>query len=129
MATHNPLASTAGASGATKRHATASTTREESRRSDGDRDGLLAKIKTDFDDRLARMAADPAQWIEFIDHVAAFGARYSLGNQILLLVQADERGITPATSCPTARRTARPGGSPTSGTCAPVRRRSKFGRP
>nr|WTA70786.1 hypothetical protein OHB51_17200 [Micromonospora sp. NBC_00855] len=95
MATHNPLASTAGASGATKRHATASTTREESRRSDGDRDGLLAKIKTDFDDRLARMAADPAQWIEFIDHVAAFGARYSLGNQILLLVQADERGITP----------------------------------
>ncbi|KAB1918891.1 ArdC family protein [Micromonospora noduli] len=104
MATHNPLAATAGANGASKRHATASTTRGESRHDDGDRDGLLAKIKADFDDRLARMAADPAQWIEFIDHVAAFGARYSLGNQILLLVQAEERGITPRYFLPYGRK-------------------------
>ena len=31
----------------------------------------------------------------FIDQVAHFGARYSLGNQLLLMMQADERGLTP----------------------------------
>ncbi|WP_410814854.1 hypothetical protein [Micromonospora sp. 067-2] len=98
MATHNPMATKARAmntSGASKRRATNSRKAEQSGRGDGDRAELLAKIKADFDARLARMAADPAQWIEFIDHVATFGARYSLGNQILLLVQAEERGITP----------------------------------
>ena len=61
----------------------------------GDTAELLAKIKADFDARLSRMAAEPAQWIEFIDHVATFGAQYSLGNQLLLLMQAEERGIEP----------------------------------
>ncbi|MEV7230895.1 ArdC-like ssDNA-binding domain-containing protein [Polymorphospora sp. NPDC051019] len=56
---------------------------------------LLAKIKSDFDDRLAGMAADPRQWIEFVERAAVFGARYSLANQILLMVQAQERGIEP----------------------------------
>ncbi|WP_090803798.1 ArdC family protein [Asanoa ishikariensis] len=56
---------------------------------------MLAKIKADFDARLAAMAARPAQWMEFMDQVATFGARYSLSNQILLLVQAEERGIEP----------------------------------
>ncbi|MEU1969671.1 ArdC-like ssDNA-binding domain-containing protein [Micromonospora sediminicola] len=68
-----------------------------------DRADLLAKIKADFDARLARMAAEPAQWVEFIDHVATFGARYSLGNQILLLVQAEERGIEPRYFLPYGR--------------------------
>ncbi|MGI5213327.1 ArdC-like ssDNA-binding domain-containing protein [Plantactinospora sp. CA-290183] len=56
---------------------------------------LLAKIKADFDDRLARLAADPQQWIEFVERAAVFGARYTLTNQILLMVQAHERGIEP----------------------------------
>jgi hypothetical protein len=56
---------------------------------------LLTTIKNDFDERLAQLAAQPRQWLEFIDHVAVFGAQYSLGNQILLLVQAEKRGITP----------------------------------
>jgi hypothetical protein len=56
---------------------------------------LLATIKADFDARLTRLAAEPAQWIEFIDHVARFGAQYSLGNQLLLLMQAEQRGIEP----------------------------------
>lgn len=60
-----------------------------------ERDEFLAKIKADFDERLARIAADPAQWVQFIEQVAAFGARYSLTNQLLLLMQADEREITP----------------------------------
>src|SRR5258705_1148058 len=72
-----------------------SNARAKTASSDDDRAELLAKIKADFDARLARMAAEPAQWIEFIDHVATFGAQYSLGNQILLLVQAEERGIEP----------------------------------
>jgi hypothetical protein len=73
-----------------KKKATATTTS-----SDDERAELLVKFKADFDGRLARMAAEPTQWIEFIDHVATFGAQYSLGNQILLLVQAEERGIEP----------------------------------
>jgi len=60
-----------------------------------ERDALLDKIKTDFDERLATIASDPQQWVTFIDQVALFGARYSLGNQLLLMMQADERGITP----------------------------------
>ncbi len=71
---------------------------------DGERADLLAKIKADFDARLAAMAAEPARWVEFIDHVAAFGARYSLGNQILLLVQAEERGIAPRYFLPYGRK-------------------------
>jgi hypothetical protein len=60
-----------------------------------ERDALLAKIKADFDERLARIASDPAQWVTFIEQVAVFGARYSLGNQLLLMTQAEERGIAP----------------------------------
>src|SRR5207247_1973523 len=60
-----------------------------------ERDALLDKIKADFDQRLATIASDPRQWVTFIDQVALFGARYSLGNQLLLMMQADERGITP----------------------------------
>ncbi|MET8149117.1 ImmA/IrrE family metallo-endopeptidase [Actinoplanes sp. NPDC049668] len=55
----------------------------------------LEQIKHDFDDRLAQLAASPQQWAEFLDQVAVFGAQYSLGNQILLLLQAEERGVTP----------------------------------
>lgn len=77
---------------------------ERASRGGDDRADLLAKIKADFDDRLARMAAEPAQWVEFIDHVATFGARYSLGNQILLLVQAEERGIEPRYFMPYGRK-------------------------
>jgi len=60
-----------------------------------ERDTFLAKIKADFDERLTRIVSDPAQWVTFIEQVAVFGARYSLGNQLLLMMQADERGITP----------------------------------
>jgi N-terminal domain of anti-restriction factor ArdC len=60
-----------------------------------ERDALLEKIKADFDERLATIASDPREWVTFIDQVALFGARYSLGNQLLLMMQADERGITP----------------------------------
>ena len=65
------------------------------RMSTQDRQDLVAKLKAEFDERLTTIATDPAQWVEFIDHVATFGARYSLGNQILLMVQAEQRGITP----------------------------------
>ncbi len=64
---------------------------------------LLTKIKTDFDKRPTRMAAEPRRWIEFIEHVATFGARYSLGNRILLLAQAEERGIEPRYFLPYGR--------------------------
>jgi hypothetical protein len=69
-------------------------TTQRNKRSDREHEAFLEKIKTDFDDRLARLAADPAQWVEFIEQVAVFGARYSLGNQLLLMMQAEDRGIT-----------------------------------
>ncbi|WP_328469099.1 hypothetical protein OHA21_00880 [Actinoplanes sp. NBC_00393] len=55
----------------------------------------LEQIKQDFDDRLALLAESPLQWAEFLDQVAVFGAHYSLGNQLLLLSQAEQRGIVP----------------------------------
>ena len=60
-----------------------------------EREAFLAQIKADFDERLARIASDPQQWVTFIDQVAVFGARYTLTNQLLLLMQAEERGIEP----------------------------------
>ncbi len=63
---------------------------------DQDRAELLEKIKADFDARLAKMAADPAEWVCFIETVATFGAQYSLNNQFLLLMQAEERDMIPA---------------------------------
>ncbi|MET7396303.1 hypothetical protein ABZS66_22760 [Dactylosporangium sp. NPDC005572] len=107
MAKHNPSAAKARGKhtpGVEQLSVTNTPKVERSRRSDGDRDALLAKIKADFDARLARMAAEPAQWIEFIDRVAVFGARYGLGNQILLLVQAEERGIEPRYFLPYGRK-------------------------
>jgi len=70
-----------------------------------ERDEFLAKIKADFDERLARIAADPVQWVEFIERVAAFGARYSLSNQMLLLMQAEERGVEPQFFLPYGNKT------------------------
>ncbi|GAA4474573.1 ArdC family protein [Phytohabitans houttuyneae] len=69
-----------------------------------DRQALLAKIQADFDARLAALAADPLQWIEFIEQVAIFGAHYSVNNQILLMLQAEERGITPRYFLPYGRK-------------------------
>lgn len=60
-----------------------------------ERDELIAKIKQDFDDRLARIAEQPDEWVTFIESVVQFGARYSLNNQVLLLMQAEERGMQP----------------------------------
>jgi hypothetical protein len=63
--------------------------------SETDRAELLHKIKADFDARLERLAADPAEWVTFIETVAGFGAQYTLNNQFLLLMQAEERQMNP----------------------------------
>ncbi|OLT21174.1 hypothetical protein BJF78_34675 [Pseudonocardia sp. CNS-139] len=65
------------------------------RRSQEEREERLAEIKQAYEDRLAKIASDPTLWVEFIEGVAAFGARYSLANQILLEWQAVERDIEP----------------------------------
>lgn len=44
-----------------------------SEQSEQERTELLDKIKADFDARLARLAADPAEWVTFIETVASFG--------------------------------------------------------
>ncbi len=74
-----------------------------------ERDALLAAIKADFDQRLARIAADPMEWMTFIEQVAVFGARYSLGNQLLLMMQAEERGVTPQFFLPYGNKARRTG--------------------
>jgi hypothetical protein len=56
---------------------------------------LLETIKADFDDRLARLAESPAEWVTFLETVAEFGAQYTLNNQFLLLMQAEQRQMTP----------------------------------
>jgi hypothetical protein len=59
------------------------------------REELIEAIKADFDERLARLAADPAEWVTFIETVAGFGAQYTLNNQFALLMQAEQRQMTP----------------------------------
>ncbi|MEU7874269.1 ArdC family protein [Dactylosporangium sp. NPDC049140] len=76
---------------------------------DEEREALLAKIKADFDQRLASIASDPHQWVRFLEQVAVFGARYSLGNQMLLLMQAEERGVSPQFFLPFGNRQRRTG--------------------
>lgn len=65
------------------------------KQSEQERTELLDAIKADFDARLARLATDPAEWVTFLETVAEFGAQYSLTNQFLLLMQAEQREMTP----------------------------------
>ena len=81
----------------------------KSRKSEQERAGLLDKIKADFDARLARLAADPAEWVTFIETVAHFGAQYTLNNQVLLLMQAEEREVTPTFFLPFGNKDATSG--------------------
>ncbi|WP_426502848.1 hypothetical protein ACPPVO_35120 [Dactylosporangium sp. McL0621] len=60
-----------------------------------DRDERVARLHAAFETRLQTLAEQPQQWVEFLDRVAVFGARYSLHNQILLDEQARQRGIVP----------------------------------
>src|SRR5690349_20028495 len=66
-----------------------------STQSDQERAAFLEAIKADFDERLAKLAADPQQWVTFLETVAEFGAQYTLNNQFLLLMQAEKRQMTP----------------------------------
>lgn len=81
----------------------------KAKQTEQEREALLAKIKADFDERLAKIASDPRQWVTFIEQVAVFGARYSLSNQLLLLMQAEERGVTPQFFLPYGNRKRRTG--------------------
>jgi hypothetical protein len=65
------------------------------KQSEKERAELLDAIKADFDARLARVAADPAEWVTLLETVAEFGAQYTLNNQFLLLMQAEQREMTP----------------------------------
>lgn len=67
----------------------------KSRTSEQERSELLGKIKADFDERLAKLAADPSEWVSFMETVADFGAQYTLNNQFLLLMQAEQRRMNP----------------------------------
>ncbi|MDG4795422.1 ArdC family protein [Micromonospora sp. WMMD1082] len=60
-----------------------------------EREAFLERTKAEFDARLARIAADPSEWVTFIEEAAIFGAHYSLHNQFLLMLQAAERNMTP----------------------------------
>ena len=56
---------------------------------------FLEHARADFEARLTLMAAQPARWVEFLDTVALWGARYTTRNQLLLMMQADEQGLQP----------------------------------
>ncbi|GGL12786.1 ImmA/IrrE family metallo-endopeptidase [Mangrovihabitans endophyticus] len=70
---------------------------------------LLQAIKADFDARLARLAADPAEWVTLLETVACFGARYTLNNQFLLMMQAEQRQMTPTFFLPYGNKDATSG--------------------
>lgn len=68
------------------------------------RDDRLAEFQAALDARLAGMATDPRQWVDYVEQAAVFGARYSLQNQLLLMLQAAERGVTPRYFLPYGNR-------------------------
>ncbi|WBB52404.1 ArdC family protein [Verrucosispora sp. WMMD573] len=68
------------------------------------RDAFLERTQAEFDARLARLAADPTEWVTFIEEAAVFGARYSLHNQFLLSLQAAERNVEPRYFLPYGNR-------------------------
>lgn len=63
--------------------------------SDEELDAKVAALKATHEAAVTQLLNDPAQWVEFLDTVAQFGARYSFGNQLLILVQAQKRGFAP----------------------------------
>lgn len=65
--------------------------RKPSQRQLDDHQARVDTANADLMDRLERMANDPTEWQHFIETVAAWGARYSLGNQCLLLDEWEER--------------------------------------
>jgi N-terminal domain of anti-restriction factor ArdC len=73
-------------------------------RSGEEREALLDKARADFEARLTAMAADPAQWVTFIQTVAEWGARYSLSNQLLLMMQALQREMEPTYFLPYGKK-------------------------
>jgi hypothetical protein len=65
------------------------------RKTEAETKAQLEEYQAQFEARLAELASSPEEWLEFINTVADFGARYSARNQILLLWQASVRGIDP----------------------------------
>lgn len=72
-------------------------------------EAAVAEANDNLMARLERMAADPAEWVHFIETVAAWGARYSLGNQCLLLDQCEARELDPQMFLPYGGRDGRTG--------------------
>lgn len=85
------------------------------RKSQEERDAEIASLKSTLDSAIERLAESPEQWIEFLDVVAQFAANYSFGNQLLILIQAQERGFSPTMVRPYGSRDRANGGKPRSG--------------
>lgn len=85
------------------------------RKSQEERDAEIASLKATLDSAIERLAQSPEQWVEFLDVVAHFAANYSFGNQLLILVQAAERGFSPTMIRPYGSRDRANGGKPRSG--------------
>lgn len=54
----------------------------------------VAELGEKLEAAVAALGTD-TQWTEVLESVAAFGARYSWGNQLLIMVQCAERGYAP----------------------------------
>lgn len=65
------------------------------RKSKEELDAEVDALKATLDAAVQRLADSPEQWVEFLDVISQFGARYSWGNQLLILIQATERGFSP----------------------------------
>lgn len=64
------------------------------RLSDEDRAEKVAALKSKLDAAVAALD-DEEQWVEYLRSIAQFGAKYSANNQLLISVQAAERGFDP----------------------------------
>ncbi|RAS59487.1 uncharacterized protein DUF955 [Lentzea atacamensis] len=68
--------------------------RSRKRESSAARDEVVEAMKARLDAAIAALGNEE-KWIETLDLVAQFGARYSLGNQLLILLACQARGFAP----------------------------------
>lgn len=61
---------------------------------DAEREAKIVEVKATFDQAVLGLNTE-AGWEEMVESVADFGAKYSFGNQLLILAQAMEKGFNP----------------------------------
>lgn len=64
------------------------------------REQKISALKESLDTAILGLMNDPKQWVEFLETVSDFAAQYSMGNQLLIWMEAQRRGFSPTMTLP-----------------------------